>query len=198
MKVSNFVLLILVSLIGFTILAKVVVWTASKRKVAVVKTIPEIKGSKEINKPKEIIRYDTIYRDTISIKRIKNPINKDLLSKYEAAKTEIERLKLYKKAIEEREYKELLSDSLVNIEVFSNITGKLNHQRIKYTLKERKISFKVPKKDKFGVFLGAFSTYGVDGANLGVDLNVRKDNIIYKLGYTTNSKLFFGVAFKLF
>ena len=99
------------------------------------------------NEPEEIIVIKDHYIDIPAVSgksdtikkpepyKIKNNLNNELLIKYNKAKSEIERLELYKESIVEREYKEVFKDSVQEIEIFTRVQqGKILEQAINYRI----------------------------------------------------------------
>lgn len=161
-----------------------------------------------VENPVEESRVDTIYKDSIrrvevlKIVKVENPVNKELLAKYEKAVSEndsLKQLQLYKEAITERRYNETFEDSVQTISVESNVIGTLKSQVVNYKTKERTVKVQ-PDKLKPSVFVGGFS-YGtfeepVFGANMNL-LNKDK-NKLFTIGYDTQKRVHFGVTIKLF
>lgn len=153
----------------------------------------EIKeNSFEINNPEPIIIFDTIHEkgETI-IKRKENKVNKELLSKYTKLKDSIKKVEMYKEAITERKYKEVVKDEQLNISIESDVLGTLTNQRVKYKLKE--------KGGNTGFYLGvntSFST-GYNKIDVGGQLLYKRKNKIYGIGYDSNENINFSLSIKL-
>jgi len=60
----------------------------------------------------------------------------------------------YKDAVTIREYKETFEDSIQKINVFGEVTGRLNKLSVSYDLKERKFTENVPIPQKYHLFMG--------------------------------------------
>lgn len=170
-------------------------------------TIKPVKNEKKIKNPVPIQKLDTTYKmlnkkEVVKIIKVKNPVNDELLTAYEIATKEndsLKQLQLYKEAVTERTYKEVLEDSIQTITVKSDVVGTLKNQFISYETKLKVIKV---KKIKTSLYVGAF-TYtqlNLDEAKIpiGVKLGYFKKNKIYSIGYDTNKRVQFGVAFKLF
>jgi len=197
------------SLIPYLVIAGLVIYILmigrSEEKEIV---IPSQENTMSVENPVEESRVDTIYKDSIrrvevlKIVKVKNPVNKELLAKYEKAVSEndsLKQLQLYKEAITERRYNETFEDSVQTISVESNVIGTLKSQVVNYKTKERTVKVQSDKL-KPSVFVGGFS-YGtfeepVFGANMNL-LNKDK-NKLFTIGYDTQKRVHFGVTIKLF
>lgn len=173
--------------------------------------VPEISNSKIIEAPVERIRIDTVYIDTGSVKNViklvpvENPINKELLAKYEAAMNDNDSLKqkaLYLEAITERLYIETLEDSVQLITVESEVVGTLKQQTIKYKIKPKTYTIETERR-KPSLYAGGFVSSPIEtasAASVGAELLLlnKKQTKLFKVGYDTQKRLHFGVTFKLF
>lgn len=165
----------------------------------------------EVVDPKPEILFDTIYVKTEGVKEEgfklvekENPINKELLEKYEAAikaNDSLLQLNLYKKAITENTYKETFEDSVQKIEVTSLVVGTLKSQSVHYKTKPKTYTFKA-KKIKPSVYIGGFvalptkeefavQTYGV---KIGI-VNKKK---LFSVGFDNKKNINLGLSIKLF
>ena len=197
---NKYLVLIIAVLVGYILLAPEKVTTK-------VVEIPSKSGVKIIEKPVEVVRYDTIYqnKEVKKVVRVENPINQRLLKAYEEAKKANDSIlldKLYKQSITERKYKETLRDSFVVIDVYSDVVGLLNGQKIEYTILPQKIKINTPKR-KSMIFVGGYTTMGIKdyrSPSLGVDLQYipKKQNKMFKFGYDKRGDIMVGVSFKLF
>ncbi len=170
--------------------------------------IPSQENTMSVENPVEELRVDTIYKDSIrrvevlKIVKVENPVNEELLAKYEKAVFEndsLKQLNLYKEAVTERKYNETFEDSIQTISVESNVIGTLKSQVVNYKTKERTVKVQ-PDKLKPSVFVGG-CFYGifeepVFGANMNL-LNKDK-NKLFTIGYDTQKRVHFGVTIKLF
>jgi len=101
--------------------------------IYVTKTIkvPEIKGSFETKNPKPkdgVIVYD-----------------RNLLNKYNELKSENDKLKEYKKAIQVKEYENVYKydkDDKVTVTVKNTVTGSMTNQKVEFFIPEREIEYK--------------------------------------------------------
>lgn len=169
--------------------------------------IPSVENTKIIENPVPVVKYDTIYKDRLKkievekIVKVKNPINKELYSKYEQALKENDSLKqitLYKEAITERNYKEIFEDSIQVITVKSEVTGFLNKQTINYKTKERTIV--ISERNKPSFYVGAFAYDFTNNPSFGANLNLlnKKKTKIFTVGYDTKNRVHAGITLKLF
>ena len=150
------------------------------------------------------MRQDTItISDTeVRIVNVPNPVNQELLEKYNKATDSLSKLELHKEAITERLYKETLTDSVQTITVSSKVIGTLKEQKISYKTNPVNIEIK-SKKPSLEVFAGGTTTIPTEvgqkiglGATLSL-LNKNKSQI-YSVGYDANKNVIVGVSFKLF
>ena len=116
-------------------------------------TIPAKQNTFQRENPKAIVEYDTIYRDSIIEKIVikENPVNQELLKKYEEAKDSLQRFTMFKSAITKRRYKEVFNDKNQSITVLSEVTGTLDRQELSYDIAEQEIKIKNPSE---GVYIG--------------------------------------------
>lgn len=151
-------------------------------------TIPEKKGSVVIEKPEPIIRYDTIYKDSIieKVVKVENPVNQELLKKYQEAQDSLQRIKLFKDAITERRYEEEFNQDGVTVTVNSDVIGTLKRQEVSFLIPEQQINYKNPSE---GLYLGA--GVGVSHRSLQlpepeINLSFLKNKSMYSIGVGTD------------
>ena len=164
---------------------------------------PSKENSKTITEPTQIIEYDTIEienkgKTEIKIVEKENPINQELLRKYEALKDSVARLNLYKEVITERKYKETLEDSLQTITVDSEVIGTLKKQTISY---ETKPQIQKPKKSKFHTYIGIntnIPTNHLGRFAVGGQFSIQHQKRIYSIGYNTNEEITATLQIQLF
>ncbi len=191
---------IIIVLVGYILLTP-------KKIITKIIEVSSKEGERIIYKPVEVVKWDTVYKNKViqSVTKVKNPINVDLLKKYNEAKQANDSLKLdrlYREAITERTYKELLSDSTVDITVHSFVTGKLTYQKIEYKTKPQKIIIPA-EKQRLKVYLGGYTNIGIEDystSSVGASLNVinKNQNKIYTFGYDTKGNATIGISFKIF
>jgi len=180
--------------------------------------------SSEIQEPKVIIKDKLIYLpgkegklDTIylpkSINKI-NPINTELLLKYNSLKDTLARSDLFKTVIEEREYNEVYEDKIQKISIYTKVQGKLLKQAPKYEIKPSIISIKdttvinynKPSSNK--ILLGIETGLPLDIfiKKEPIDLNpIIKGNVYFQnkksniitVGFDSNKTIWAGYIFKL-
>lgn len=157
-------------------------------------SIPPKTNSFQTVNPEPIVLRDTIrLKGEVRIIEKENPINQELLNKYNQAKDSLEKQKLYKEAITERTYKETFEDSVQTIEVESKVIGELESQTISYTIK--------PNKEKIQLYGGIETNIPTQinrPFNIGLNLQLKNKNKIYKIGYDTGGNITVGVAFSIF
>lgn len=170
--------------------------------------IPSLENEMKIELPVEEARVDTIYKDSIQkievlkIVEVENPVNKELLQKYQEAVNDNDSLKqlaLYEEAVTERLYSEAFEDSIQVINVKSNVIGTLTSQVVKYRTKERSVKVE-SERMKPSVFVGGFS-YGIfEDPVFGASVNLLNKNRtkVFTAGYDTEKRVHFGVTIKLF
>lgn len=199
-KIIGLLILIILGLVGYISLAP-------KEVVTKVVKIPSTQGIKIVKEPVEVVRYDTIIVNNVvqRIDKVENKLNRELLKKYEKAKRERDSLQLdniFKEAITDRKYKEQLSDSIINIVVYSDVVGTLSKQKIIYTIKPQEY-YVQQKKERSRIYIGGFTRVGLSGYEniaFGVDLQFvnKKQNKLFKFGYDNQKFVTIGVSFKLF
>jgi len=163
--------------------------------------IPSKSNKVTISAPKTIILLDTIYKDGLTkVIEVKNPVNKVLLDKYTSLQDSISKLEVYKEAITERNYREILQDSVQIITVNSTVIGTLKNQTIEYNTFPQTIEIKT-KTPKYSVFLGTFTTIpkkDITVVSIGANISLKTPKAMYTLGYTNQKQIQAGIAFKLF
>jgi len=173
--------------------------------------IPPEANSVVIREPVAEIRFDTIFKNDIlekeivKIVKVENPINSELLSKYEQAvhdNDSLKQLNLFKDAITERFYNEIFEDSIQTITVDSKVVGVLKSQSISYVTKTRQLTLK-PIKMKPSIFVGGFiytpvanETASSFGVNLSFMNKTKKQH--YTLGIDNRKNIYLGINLKLF
>ena len=121
LKISILLHIVLSLLIVFLLIAGKEI----KAKVIIKDKIVEIPGK----------QGEIEYKDNFIPYPVENPVNSDLLEKYNNLKNEFEKEKLYKEAITVNEYNEIYEDSTVKIDIYSKVQGKLLKQAPKYFIK---------------------------------------------------------------
>ena len=99
-------------------------------------------------------------------------------NKYQELKDSVKKDSIVKDALTIREYKEQLDDENVTINVTSNVTGRLNTQKIEYKTKEKTVMIdttlqvQTPYKNNFGarVEVGFLSGSIINKLNLEYDM----------------------------
>lgn len=148
-------------------------------------------------------KLDTIYQPKYI--GIKNPANEELLNQYNSLKDSIEKENLFKEAIAEREYKEVYEDSIIKIDIYSKVAGKLLSQAPTYKIKPVtiitkdtiSIVYNKPPKNRFlwGVDVG-IPIRGEDLTLKGsIYLQNKKHNLI-SLGFDSNKTVWVGLIRK--
>lgn len=171
--------------------------------------IPSEKNTVEITDPIPEVRFDTtfVYRDSIreviNIKKIKNPLNEALLKDYEAAVKEndsLKQLQLFKEAITENTYTEVLKDSIQTVTVKSEVIGILKKQTISYDTKPKTIIVKA-RKIKPSIYLSGFTSSRIESFNLnsyGIKAQLINKKRAFGLGIDNNNNIYFELGIKLF
>ena len=158
--------------------------------------VPAKSGQMVIEKPEPIVHYDTIYKDKIVVKE--NPVNKELLTKYEQATDSLEKLKLYRDAITIRDYKQTFKDKNQEITVSSKVTGTLERQEISYDIPSYQVKYKNPTEG-FYVGVGASSSYRyLELPSLEVGAALVNNKKIYSVGVGTDQTIRINVKQKIF
>lgn len=157
-------------------------------------------------------KLDTVYLPTpISIV---NPVNTELLSKYNSLKDTVAKLELFKTVIAEREYNEVYEDSIQKITIYTKVQGKLLKQAPKYQIKPSTITIKdttiinynKPPTNKLllgietGLPLNNFTKKETIDFNPVIKGSVyfqnKRSNII-TIGFDSNETIWAGYIFKL-
>jgi hypothetical protein len=172
--------------------------------------IPSVENTFEKNDLVPEVRFKTIYKDSITKKEVlkvvevENPVNKELLKKYEKAmraNDSLLRFTLYKEAITEKSYKEKFEDSVQVITVTSQVIGTLTSQSLHYKTKPQRMKVK-SNKVKPSLFLGGFvalpmkEEFQVQTYGLRLQLVNRKRTI--SVGFDNKQNINFGIGLKLF
>ena len=174
-----------------------------KKKVKTI-DIPSQVGSFTSSNPEPITLYETVeVKGETEYIKVPNPINKELLDKYNQAKDSIDKLKLFKEVITERKYVEVFEDSVQKITVETNVIGTLLNQRVDYKTKAKKIEIKSSKRLEF--YLGVntlipIETPTVNGLTplaIGIDVKVLTNNKVFSLGINSNKTIMAGMSFKI-
>lgn len=162
--------------------------------------IPAKENSFTHHNPQPVVKWDTIYKDRIVEKVVpkENPVNKELLRKYQEAQDSITKLNLYRDAITTRVYEETYEDSVQTITVLSEVTGTLEKQSLSYTIQSIQKEFKNPSE---GLYMGAgvsFPYRYLDIPSLNVDVGYLYNNTMYSVGLGTNQHITINVKKKIF
>lgn len=101
--------------------------------------VPAQSGEFEPQTPKVITKTDTFYK--IKWKEVEvevpNPVNSDLLEKYETAKDSLERYKMYVDAIQIKYFESYFEDEYLSLTVTGKVQGEIKSIKPKYTIKTR-------------------------------------------------------------
>lgn len=163
--------------------------------------IPSKTNTVTINNPVPVVLYDTVQeKGQIIYKEIPNKVNEQLLEDYQIAKDSITKLNLYKEAVTERNYTEILEDSVQKITVNSKVIGTLKSQTIQYVTKEQSIFLKPVKLHKTEVFAGISTnipTIPNIAPSIGLNLHLKTKKNLYTVGFDTAKNVNIGVSFKL-
>lgn len=163
-------------------------------------TIPEKTGSFKVDNPEPIVKWDTIYKNNIVEKIVmkENPLNKELLKKYENSQDSIIKLNLYKDAITVRDYRQVFKDAQQDITVLSKVTGRLESQQIDYNIVEQQVKFNNPTE---GLYIGVGSSLSyrqIELPSLSVEFSYIDNKKIYSLGLGINQTIKIRIQHKLF
>lgn len=185
----------------YVIIALLLVYIFSIKREVITVEIPSKNNSKLILKPKPVVRLDSTLLPSMEYRvvQIPNPINQELLSKYNQAKESLTKLQVFKEAVTQREYIETLKDSTQTITVRSKVTGTLDEQIISYRTNPITIERK-SLKSSTELYLGAFSTISSDlkqNLNVGVQANLKTKSKIYTIGYDVQKNIHLGISFKI-
>lgn len=174
--------------------------------------IPSKENSFEIKDPIPEVRIDTVEVEVLvngkkvieeKIVEVENPVNKELLQKYEEAvksKDSLQQLKIFKEAVKERRYTETLQDSVQTITVKSEVVGTLKSQSISYKTKEQVLKVKV-KKIRPSIYVGGFSripTIVGEEISFGVQLNIVNKRNSFGVGFDNQKNVLISYTFNPF
>lgn len=197
--------------IPYLIIAGLLVYIFSMEKEIIQVKIPSKENSVKIADPISEVRVDTIYKTVFrdgkrkvvkEVVTVENPVNKDLLDKYEEAKKSNDSLlldKIFREAITERLYTEKLVDSVQTITVKSEVIGTLKSQIISYKTNPQTITIK--KWKRASIYIGGFSylpTIDGESISVGLQLQVVNKKRVLTFGFDNTKKVHVGIAFKLF
>lgn len=186
-----------------TVLAVVLFFQIFKKEEIRTITIPSVSNSKIIDAPKPIVIHDTIFLksgDTI-YKPLVNTVNQELLKKYTNLADSLSRIELYKDAITQRTYREVLDDSIQTIHILSKVQGgMLLNQEISYVTKPSEYVIKT-KSLKTEFFVGVFTTIPTQTQSypsIGLNFSIKKSRTIYTVGIDNQKNITGSIAFKIF
>lgn len=198
---SKMLLAALIALLIASLGAVFVVNKFSNKEVVIVE--PSKTEKIYIEKPIEIVKYDTVFveNEVQKIVRVPNEVNQKLLSKYQKAikaNDSLQALAVLKDVLEIRDYEERLEDSLQTITVSSQVTGFLMHQEIEYITKPQTKVVLRPKKGRL-YFMGAYTYNMADRPALGVNFTWSNKNrkVLHTVGFDTKNKLLLSLQIKI-
>lgn len=147
-------------------------------------TIPAHENSRVISAPQPISVADS-------------KLSVELLSKFKQTKDTIIKEKLYREAVQERTYKEVLEDSVQTITVETTVIGAISDQIISYRTNPIKKELK-SLKSSTNIYLGAFTRLSPVQNAVGVNMTLKHGKKLITLGYDTSKTISLGVSIKLF
>jgi len=173
----------------------VVIWfNGCEREVRYIE-IPEEKG--EFETRTEIVYVevpDTVYVDRwreVEVS-VKNPVNQDLIDRYQNATDSITRLNLYIQAIQERQFAETFEDEYLRADVSGLVRGELLGLNLDYTIKPRTIEAPETRFRILGGFsIGNNSELSQFRWKASIGLQNGQGNI-FRLGYGDNETIWLG------
>ena len=165
---------------------------------------PIIKGYKTIYKPSEVIR-DTVTKDIIVFKDKKIIVdNTDVtyVNKYLSAVDSISKLNVVLDLSKIRQYKDEVDNDDINITIDSEVTGKLNWIKTKYTIKERLLPAPevITKQSTFALYTGVeiSNSLLLNSPNVKFDIGFQnKKGDIISGGYDINNNIYLGYKYRL-
>lgn len=162
--------------------------------------IPAKSGSFIVDKPEPVVVYDTIYKDNIIEKLVvkENPVNQELLEKYNQATDSLSKLILYRDAITIRDYKQVFKDMNQEITILSKVTGTLESQEVAYDIHSTSIKYKAPSEGLY-IGVGTSASYQqIELPSLDVYFSYIKNKRIYSLGTGTDQRIKINIQQKIF
>lgn len=139
---------------------------------------------------------------------VTNPVNQDLLDKYESLRDSVARKELFKEAITENEYKETYEDSIVKIDVYTKVRGTLLKQASNYFVKPSRLAYKdtvtiikpyTPKVHLYGGLEVGIPTENIINPSIkGTLMFQDKKGNMLTAGYDTNKTIWLGKTWKFF
>lgn len=156
--------------------------------------IPTTSGAFEKQKPVILIERDTTYitkwktKDNTIVVKTQNPVNQELLDKYECAKDSIERFKMYVSAIQIKDFTLSVEDSTIALTINGRAQGDIESFDSKYTIKERThevIPIVTNKQTAFRLLLGAELRSNLKKFDYSLNLGLQNTaGNIYRVGYS--------------
>ena len=165
--------------------------------------VPGVSGKSDtIYKPVPLIsiKDSLIYKDKILY--TENPYDKELADKYISLKGETERLQVYLKTIQIKEYSIPFEDDNIKITGHFKTQGELLSTQYDYDIKPKEIIALVPQKEtKLALYAGGGIGTNIDlnkvifNAQIGIQ-NAKGD--IYTVQYGTDKSIQVGYQFRIF
>lgn len=159
--------------------------------------VPEKKGSFE--SPKVLIPQSNNIKTAIQLKDtiIYVPqVDQELVQRYLAQESELERLKAYTNAISINEYENVFDNEDVKIIIKAKTEGKLLELKPEYTIKAKSIPVTIevpkPKERVFNLNMGAYTTYSQELKQFdpGIKLDlVGKKGSVLSAGYSIDKNI---------
>lgn len=162
--------------------------------------LPVRTNTKVITNPAPIADNNTKIITHFETLKVINPANDSLIKAHLRLRDSLSRLNNFIEVTKQRDYVELLEDSLQVITVETRVRGFMQEQIIKYKTKPQTVKIKV-KNGRKGLYAGGFITMPQQtGLNpsLGGAINIVSPKKVFTLGYDTNKTLSAGVTFKIF
>lgn len=182
----------LLTITGLVILGFLLI-KACKKPEKVYITVPATTGKFEKQKPIYIVDKETVYvtkwktKDNIVSVETENPVNQDLVDKYQSATDSIERFKILLDAIQVRDFTLHFIDSVLDITIDGTTQGEIDYVEPRYTIKEKTFPIPVPpvSKPTFILLGGAEVRSSIKQFDYNVNLGLQNPKgHIYRLGYS--------------
>ena len=148
--------------------------------------------------------FDTVYEPT-PFKEV--VIDEEYYNKYISLRDSLSKDEFIKDVLTVREYKETFEDSIQTVEVYTEVTGKMNKQSLSYKTKPREIKVdtvipvKVPEQAlrRFAISVGAgFNSQSVgEGVTGKLGLVYKTKKIDYHISRATDGNWWFGTNINL-
>lgn len=114
-----------------------------------------------VDRDKDNPKKEYVYKYKDSIVKIPNPINQDLLDKYNQAQDSLSKMKMYIEAIQIREYVTTYENEYYKMNIYSEVQGYMLKEAPEVTIKARSIDIDISKFKKYKLLYGGKIEYNI-------------------------------------